>query len=77
MLTSFVFMSTALPLCPSCQSESAIKNGRTRLRAQNYKCRDCGRQFVEDPPWRMISKETKAIVDRLLSREGVASRDCP
>ena len=54
-----------------------MKNSRTRLRAQNYKCRDCGRQFVEDPQWRMISKETKGIIDRLLSREVVAGRNCP
>jgi len=39
---------------------------RNSLRAQNYKCRDCGRQFVEDPQWRMISEETKGIIDRLL-----------
>jgi len=23
--------------------------GKTRHGKQNYKCRDCGRQFVEDP----------------------------
>jgi transposase-like protein len=33
---------------------------------QNYKCRDCGRQFVEAPQWRPISDEIKGIVDRLL-----------
>ena len=59
-------MSTALPICRNCQSDAVMKNGRTRLRAQNYKCRDCGRQFVEDPQWRMISEETKGIIDRLL-----------
>ena len=73
----FVCMSTALPICPNCQSDAVMKNGRTRLRAQNYKCRDCGRQFVEDPQWRMISEETKGIIDRLLSREVVAGRNCP
>jgi transposase-like protein len=62
-------MSTAVPLCPSCQSESVMKNGRTRHQKQNYKCRDCPQQFVEDPPWRMISNETKAIVDRLLQEK--------
>lgn len=59
-------MSTALPACPSCQSEDVVKNGRTRHQKQNYKCRDCGRQFVENPQWRMISAETKGIIDRLL-----------
>ncbi|MBD1835661.1 IS1 family transposase [Cyanobacteria bacterium FACHB-472] len=39
-------MSTALPACPSCQSEDVVKNGRTRHDKQNYKCCDCGRQFT-------------------------------
>ena len=62
----FVSMSIALPMCPNCQADAVMKNDRTRLRAQNYKCRDCRRQFVEDPQWRMISEETKGIIDRLL-----------
>lgn len=59
-------MSIALPACPNCQSEDVVKNGRTRHGKQNYKCRDCGRQFVKNPQWRMISEETKGIIDRLL-----------
>ena len=59
-------MSVALPACPNCQSSDVVKNGRTRHGKQNYKCRDCGRQFVEAPQWRMISEETKGIIDRLL-----------
>ena len=59
-------MSTALPACPSCQFEDVVKNGRTRHNKQNYKCCDCGRQFIENPQWRMISEETKGIIDRLL-----------
>ncbi len=59
-------MSNALPPCPSCQSGDVVKNGRTRHDKQNYKCRDCGRQFVENPQWRIISEETKGIIDRLL-----------
>ncbi|WP_445316208.1 IS1/IS1595 family N-terminal zinc-binding domain-containing protein [Microcoleus vaginatus] len=43
------------PACSICQSESVMKNSRTRHRKQNYKCRDCGRQCVEGPQWRMIS----------------------
>ncbi|NHC37348.1 IS1/IS1595 family N-terminal zinc-binding domain-containing protein [Scytonema millei] len=59
-------MFTALPACPSCQSEDVVKNDRTRHQKQNYKRRDCGRQFVKNPQWRMISEETKGIIDRLL-----------
>lgn len=59
-------MSIALPACPICQSKDVVKNGRTRHGKQNYKCRDCGRQFVAAPQWRTISEETKGIIDRLL-----------
>lgn len=59
-------MSVAVPACPNCQSSDVVKNGHTRHGKQNYKCRDCRRQFVENPQWRMISEETKGIIDRLL-----------
>lgn len=59
-------MSEALPACPTCSSDAVVKNGQTRHRKQNYKCRDCGRQFVEEPQWRAVSVEHRAIIDRLL-----------
>ena len=52
--------------CPTCGSHNIIKNGLTRRAKQNYKCKDCKRQFVEDPQWRVIPPDTKAILDRLL-----------
>lgn len=36
------------------------------MACQSYRCRDCGRQFVEHPQWRPISEEMKGIIDRLL-----------
>ncbi|UNU22402.1 hypothetical protein D0A34_21290 [Microcoleus vaginatus PCC 9802] len=39
-----------MPACSICQSELVMKNGRTRHQKQNYKCRDCGRQFVQVLP---------------------------
>lgn len=59
-------MPEAMPFCPTCDSDAVVKNGRTRHGKQNYKCRDCGRQFVEDPQWRVVCEEHRAIVDRLL-----------
>ncbi|WP_445302336.1 MULTISPECIES: IS1/IS1595 family N-terminal zinc-binding domain-containing protein [unclassified Microcoleus] len=29
-----------------------MKNGTTRRGKHNYKCRERGRQFVEDPQWK-------------------------
>jgi hypothetical protein len=37
---------------------SVVKNGSTRHGKQNYKCRDCGRQFVENPQWQTVSERT-------------------
>jgi transposase-like protein len=52
--------------CPSCQSIKIVKNGRIHNGKQNYKCRDCGRQFVEHSQQKIISQETKALIDKLL-----------
>jgi transposase-like protein len=43
-----------------------MKNGTTRRGKQNYKCRDCGRQFVENPQWQPKPPDTDAMIDRLL-----------
>lgn len=53
-------------LCPTCGSDDIMKNGTTRRGKQNYKCRDCGRQFVENPQWKPKDKNTYALIDRLL-----------
>jgi insertion element IS1 protein InsB len=53
-------------ICPTCGSDDIMKNGTTRRGKQNYKCRDCGRQFVENPQWKPIEPDSKAMIDRLL-----------
>jgi len=52
--------------CPTCSSDDIMKNGRTRRGKQNHKCRECGRQFVEDPQWKPKDKDTIALVKLLL-----------
>lgn len=52
--------------CPNCGSEDIMKNGTTRRGKQNYKCRDCGRQFVENPQWKRREPDTTVMIDRLL-----------
>ncbi len=59
-------MSKSTLFCPTCNCNAIVKNGKTRHGKQNYKCNDCGRQFVENPKWRKISEETKQLIDRLL-----------
>jgi insertion element IS1 protein InsB len=43
-----------------------MKNGTTRRGKQNHKCRDCGRQFVENPQWQPKDADTSAMINRLL-----------
>ena len=52
--------------CPSCGSKRIVKNGKIHTGKQNHKCRDCGRQFVEDPQHTPIDEATKRLVDKLL-----------
>jgi insertion element IS1 protein InsB len=52
--------------CPTCGSHDISKNGTTRRGKQNYKCRDCNRQFVEDPQWKPRDKDTLSLIDLLL-----------
>ena len=52
--------------CPRCKSENIKKNGSVYNKKQKYECKDCKRQFVENPKWRRISDETKELIDKLL-----------
>lgn len=57
-------MST--PPCPSCGSLTVVKNGCIHNGKQNHKCRNCGRQFVEDSQQKRIDQNTKNLIDKLL-----------
>ncbi|WP_448562645.1 IS1/IS1595 family N-terminal zinc-binding domain-containing protein [Trichothermofontia sp.] len=59
-------MSTAPLTCPSCNSTHVVKNSKTHNDKQNFKCRECGRQFVQDPQNKIIDPETKTLIDKLL-----------
>ena len=61
-----VQMSSTELCCPSCASTRIVKNGKTHTGKQNHKCRECGRQFVEDPQHQPIDDATKRLVDKLL-----------
>ncbi|MEM1369178.1 MAG: IS1 family transposase [Cyanobacteria bacterium P01_H01_bin.15] len=52
--------------CPRCNSSKIVKNGFIHNRKQNHKCKECGRQFVANPQQKLISVQTRAIVDKLL-----------
>ncbi|MGN7611244.1 IS1/IS1595 family N-terminal zinc-binding domain-containing protein, partial [Magnetococcales bacterium HHB-1] len=52
--------------CPKCFSKAIVKNGFIHNGKQNYKCKECGRQFVLHPEKQPISDKTKGLIDRLL-----------
>ena len=50
--------------CPQCGLSHSKKNGHTHYGKQNYRCLDCGRQFVADSQW--IDEHNRAQVKKLL-----------
>lgn len=62
--------------CPTCQSEKIQKNGTKKNQKQNYKCKDCGRQFVSD--YFLKNQGSKSTIDKkiiLMLVRGVGVRD--
>lgn len=59
--------------CPTCESEQFQKNGHRRGR-QNYRCKNCGRQYVEAYVVRGYSDDTKQICLRM-HRTGLGLRE--
>ena len=59
-------MSISPPTCPACSSTDTVKNGKIHNGKQNFKCRQCGRQFVQDPQNKIIDQATKTLIDKLL-----------
>ena len=54
--------------CPSCSSQLIVKNGYVASGKQKYRCKTCGRQFVENPENKnqAILEETIELIDKLL-----------
>lgn len=55
-----------MPACPTCTSAQTIKNGRIHTGKQRFKCRACGRQFVEEPANPPIAQSKRDLIDKLL-----------
>lgn len=59
-------MSADSLTCPRCQATRIVKNGRIHNGRQNFKCKACGRQFVQNPTKKVIGQETRDLIDKLL-----------
>jgi len=53
-------------ICTYCDSENVNKNGSNSSEKQKFKCKNCGRQFVENPENKIIPQSTKELIDDLL-----------
>ena len=53
-------------ICPQCESNQISKNGKIHNGKQNYRWKNSGRQFIEKPQKKSITKGTKKLIDRLL-----------
>ena len=52
-------------ICPRCHSLSVVKNGSIHNHKPKFACKDCGRQFVENPE-NKIPQDKKDLIDKLL-----------
>lgn len=52
--------------CPKCDSKDIVKNGSIHTGKQKFMCKDCNRQFVENPTKKVIPDKTWELVDRML-----------
>lgn len=52
--------------CPSCGSHHVVKNGSTHNGKSKRLCRDCGRQFVENPTNKIVTPEEIELINKLL-----------
>ncbi len=55
--------------CPECNSQVIVKNGTIHNKKQKYRCKDCGRQFVENPENKNkpIPQYTIDLIEKLLA----------
>ena len=51
---------------PSCGSEKVIKNGSIHNEKSKFSCKECRRQFIENPSNKIIPQETWNLFNKLL-----------
>ena len=55
------------PPCPRCSATHVVRNGSTRAGKPSFRCRGCGRRFVQAPAKGPVTDGQKALVERLLA----------
>lgn len=52
--------------CPRCHSNRIVKNRFIHNGNHNFKCKDCSRQFVQNPTKKVIGQAIRDLIDKLL-----------
>ena len=60
--------------CPNCKDPKIIKNGTTKNKKQQYYCKNCGKQFIENYTYRAYLSNTNQNII-LLTKEGLGRRN--
>ena len=53
-------------ICPKCGSDNTVKNGSIHNGKQKFKCKNCQRQFIDNPINKQIPSHIKQLIDNLL-----------
>ena len=58
--------------CPHCQSKAVVKNGKKPNGAQNFKCKEGGKQFLSTYRYKGAEMGIKSLlIQRLLNNRGI------
>ena len=52
--------------CPICNSKNIVKDGSIHSRKQKFLCKNYGREFIENSTNKIISNETKELIEEHL-----------
>jgi transposase-like protein len=56
-----------IPPCPRCSAAHVVRGGLTHNGVPSFRCRDCGRRFVERPRKGPVGDDQRKLVERLLA----------
>ena len=56
-----------IPPCPRCRVGHVTRAGATHNGVPSFRCRDCGRRFVERPRKGPVTDDQRQLVERLLA----------
>lgn len=59
-------MWETLLTCPGCSSKLIVKNGLIHNGSQNFKCKDCFRQSIQQLTKKVIGQDIRDLGDKLL-----------